>query len=46
MMRNNGADVADLVRPVPAGEMDAVKVSKPVNSPESDVPACVAPLAG
>lgn len=41
--RNTGA-LAGLLRPYPAGEMEAVPVSRRVNSPKNDDPECIAPL--
>ncbi|HLL91095.1 MAG TPA: SOS response-associated peptidase [Tepidisphaeraceae bacterium] len=38
------AGVADLLRPYPDGELETVPVSRLVNSPKNDVPACIAPL--
>ena len=36
---------ANLMRPYPDDELEAVPVTKLVNSPKNDVPECVAPLA-
>ena len=38
-------EAAELMRPYPDGEMEAVPVDKLVNSPRNDVPACVQSLA-
>lgn len=39
------AETAKLMKPYPDGEMEAVPVSKLVNSPGNDTPECVAPVA-
>ena len=39
------AAAAELLRPYPDGELDAVPVDRLVNSPKNDVPECVRPLA-
>jgi putative SOS response-associated peptidase YedK len=41
--QDNGARAAELLRPYPAGQMDAYPVHPVVNNPRNDSPECVAP---
>jgi putative SOS response-associated peptidase YedK len=42
----NLSDLAGLLQPYPAEEMTAYPVSRLVNSPANDLPACIEPVAG
>ena len=42
----NLADLSGLLQPYPAEEMTAYPVSRLVNSPANDLPACIEPVAG
>lgn len=41
--KNSVADVVQLLKPYPASEMEAYKVSRAVNSPSFDDPSCILP---